>query len=107
MDHSNLANQKYSHGQCVHGMCLDHEPEWENVGEMRREPPNPRAGKKTLGAGRCCGWPMIKIIEVQTQRCKKCGRQRDEIISCHSVLCRCCGMHFLEVSDGSDNFMYI
>jgi len=53
MDHNNLAGQKYSYGQCVHGRCLGHGPEWENVGKVRRREPNPGIfGKKTYWMSR-------------------------------------------------------
>ncbi len=94
MDHSNLAGQKYSHSQCVHGRCLDHGPEWENVGEVRREPNPGIFGKKTSGMNRCCGKPMTQYKEVQTQRCRKCGRTKDHITNYRLVFCLCCGYHF-------------
>lgn len=99
MDHSNLAGQKCPHGQCRHGRCLDHGPEWENIGEVRREP-NPEffGFKKTYWASWCCSKPMARYKEVQTQRCRKCGRTKDRIINSNLVLCLCCGYHFTNIS---------
>lgn len=95
MVHSNLAAQKYSHGQCVHGRCIDHGPEWENIGEQRREPNPGIFGKKTYWMSHCCGKPMARYKVVQTKRCKKCGRTEDHIVIFKLALCRCCGYHFL------------
>ncbi len=64
MDHSNPAGQKCSHGQCRHGMCLDHGPEWKNVGEKRREPNPGIFGKKTYWTSWHCGQPMARYKEV-------------------------------------------
>ncbi|MBI2096394.1 MAG: hypothetical protein HYT43_02050 [Candidatus Taylorbacteria bacterium] len=100
MDHSNLAGQKYPHGQCRHGRCLDHGPEWENVGEKRREPNPGIFGKKTYRKSRCCGQPMARYKEVQTKRCKKCGRTEDHIEN-YLALCLCCGYHFDTISYAS------
>ena len=98
MDHSNLADQKRPHGQCCHGMCLDHGPEWENIGEKRREPNPGIFGKKTYWTWRHCGQPMARYKEVQTQRCRKCGRTEDDITNYHLALCLCCGYHFTIIS---------
>ncbi len=94
MDHSNLAGQKYPHGQCRHGMCLDHGPEWENVSEKRREPNTGIFGQKTYWTIRHCGQPMARYKEVQTKRCKKCGRTQDHIGIPELALCLCCGYYF-------------
>lgn len=91
MDHSNLAGQKCTHSQCRHGMCLNHGPEWENTGNERREPNPGVFGKKTYWSTRCCGTPMARYKEVQTKRCKKCGRQEDNITHDCLALCLCCG----------------
>ena len=93
MDHSNLADQKRPHGQCCHGMCLDHGPEWENIGEKRREPNPGIFGKKTYWTWRHCGQPMARYKVVQTKRCKKCGRTEDHIEIYEFALCLCCGYH--------------
>jgi hypothetical protein len=102
MEHSNLAGQKYPHGQCVHGRCLDHGPEWENVGEKRLEPNPGIFGKKTWWFTRCCGKPMAQMKEVQTQRCKKCGRQEDHVTNYYIALCYCCGRRFTHSSAYDD-----
>ena len=94
MDHSNPAGQKRPYGQCRHGRCLDHGPEWENFGEKRREPNPGSFGKKTWWFTRCCGEPMARYKEVQTRRCRKCGRKEDEITNSYLALCLCCGYHF-------------
>ena len=90
----NLAGKK-----CPHGMCLNHSPEWENVGEKRREP-NPtsitRAKTYRFGIlpGICCDSRMARYKEVYTQRCKKCGRTQDLVTMSSLALCLCCGRHF-------------
>ncbi|MCI0564874.1 MAG: hypothetical protein MN733_40930, partial [Nitrososphaera sp.] len=94
----NLVGQKCPHGQCRHGRCLDHGPEWENVGEKRREPYLGIFGKKTWWFTRCCGGPMAMVKEVQTRRCKKCGRTEDHIGDYCFALCHCCGRCFAHPS---------
>ena len=102
MDHSNLAGQKCCpHGQCRHGMCLDHGPEWENVGE-RSEPNSGIFGKKTYWMSRHCGQSMARYRVVQTKRCKKCGRTKDCIAIYELALCLCCGYHFDNTNYGAD-----
>ena len=91
MDHSNLAGEKYSNGQCAHGMCLEHGPEWGNVGEKHLEPNPGIFGTKTYWFARCCGSPMAKYRAVQTQRCRKCGRTEDLVTHYYVALCICCG----------------
>ena len=98
MDHNNLAGQKYPHGQCRHGICLGHGPEWENVGEKRSEPNPGIFGKKTYWTSRHCGSPMARYKEVQTRRCRKCGRTEDNVTNYHLALCLCCGYHFNNIS---------
>ena len=103
MDHNNLAGQKCPHGQCRHGRCLDHGPEWENVGEKRHEPNPGIFGKKTYWTSRHCGQPLARYKVVQTKRCKKCGRTEDNIILDALALCLCCGYHF----NNSPSFNYL
>ena len=93
MDHSDLAGEKDSYIQCGHGRCLDHGPEWENVGNVRREPNPGIFGQKTYWFTHCCGAPMARYKNVQTKRCQKCGRQEDHITYDHLALCLCCGRH--------------
>ncbi len=100
MDHNDLTDQKCSHDQCSHGMCLDHGPEWENVGEKRREPNPGIFGKKTCWTIRHCGQPMARYKEVQTRRCRKCGRTEDYIANCYLALCLCCGYHIYNTDYG-------
>ena len=102
MDHNNLAGQKCPHGQCRHGMCLDHGPEWENVGEKRSEPNPGIFGKKTYWTSRHCGKPMARYKEVRTQQCQKCGRIEDLVVNYYLALCLCCGYHFKNIS--SDDY---
>ena len=100
MDHNNLeGQQKCPHSQCRHGMCLDHGPEWENVGEKRCELNPGVFGKKTYWMSRHCGQPMARYKEVQTRRCRKCGRTEDHVTNYHLALCLCCGYHFDNIPD--------
>lgn len=100
MDHNNLAGQKCPHGQCRHGMCLDHGPEWENVGERRRVPNPGIFGAKTYWTHRHCKQAMVRYKVVQTRRCKKCGRTEDHILIDELALCHCCGYHFKIIDSG-------
>jgi hypothetical protein len=101
MDHGNLEGQKYR--QCSHGMCLDHGPEWENVGETLYVPdPSFFGMKKTYWGSSCCGKPMEMCKEVQTKRCKKCGRFKDHVVNHYVALCLCCGYHHSNYGLASD-----
>lgn len=95
MDHNNSVTEKHSHEQCLHGMCLKHNPEWEKVGE-RRSVPNPSFWglKKTYWGEKCCGTRMARYKVVQTQKCRKCGHTRDEVLLDELAYCTCCGYHF-------------
>lgn len=93
MDHSSSADEKSPHVQCIHGMCLDHGPEWENVGERRYDSdPTFFGWKKTYWSiERCCKKLMTMCKRVQTRRCKKCGRTEEGVISYNIARCLCCG----------------
>ncbi len=91
MVHSNPVDQKCSHGQCRHGRCHGHGPEWENLGEKWRESNPGIFGQKTFWLIRCCGAPMARMKEGRTRQCKKCGRMEDSVTRYHLALCRCCG----------------
>jgi hypothetical protein len=43
---------------------------------------------------------MARYKEVQTQRCRKCGRTKDHITNYYLALCLCCGYHFNNISCG-------
>ena len=101
MDHNNLASQQCSRDRCCHGMCLDHGPEWENIGEKRNEPNPGIFGRKTYWRSRHCGRSMARYKVVQTKRCKKCGRTEDQTVICELALCLCCGYHFQNASNDS------
>lgn len=100
MDNSNplRADQKHFHCQCVHGRCLNHGPEWENIGEKRFEVYRGIFGNGVWWLSRCCGKPMAHMKEVQTRRCKKCGRQEDHVADSYIALCHCCGRHYTHPS---------
>ncbi len=85
--------------KCKHGVCLDHKPEWENIGAVRLEPNPGIFGSKWWisregSSIRCCGERMAKYKEVQTQQCRKCKRTRDCVENYHIALCLCCGNSF-------------
>lgn len=96
MDHSNPEKEVYPQRHCPHGRCLDHGPVWENV-EKRQEPSPGIFGQKTFWTKRCCGKPMVRYKEVQTRRCKKCGRTESHVTIPYLALCLCCG-YYCEVS---------
>jgi len=100
MVHSNPTDQERPHSQCAHGKCLDHGPEWENIGEKWLSPLS-WIFAWTLGRwwfNWCCGKPMARMYEVQKRRCKKCGRKEDHVISSYVALCQCCGKRFTHSS---------
>lgn len=92
MDHGKQVVQK-SHSPCPHGMCLNHSPEWENVGQVRYEPDPGFLGTLVYGHTSCCTQPMARREKVQDQRCRKCGRTRliTTTFGYQVALCLCCG----------------
>lgn len=74
-------------------MCDDHGPEWENLGEKRREPNPLFFGLITTWWFMrmvCCGKRMQRYKTIQKKRCKKCGREEDAPVNDLGV-CTCCG----------------
>jgi len=78
--------------RCSHGMCLGHDPDWENIGKTQYRP-NPGIFGRKLYGYYCCGKRMIRSEAVQEQKCKKCGRTRMNILYSQVALCSCCGHH--------------
>lgn len=95
MNNNGIANQKYTHSQCAHGSCHNHEPKWEKVGEKRYEPNPGIFGKKTFWkwTRRHCGAAMARYKEIQAFQCQKCGRTENRILN-QVAFCSCCGYHF-------------
>ena len=78
--------------KCIHNKCVNHDTEWENVGDVKILPFSTFFGlKKTYWTKSCCCRWMQKIKEVQTRRCKKCGRIEEYIINSRQMRCNCCG----------------
>lgn len=74
--------------------CLNHTPEWKDVGEERYEPNPEIFGLKKTHWGRstqCCGRQMLRCRVVRLQECQKCGRQNDRVIVPDFAVCSCCG----------------
>ncbi len=98
MDHNNPAvkqsDQQYSHKQCAHGKCLNHDPKWENVGEKRLIPNPGSFGIETYWGKSCCGEAMARRTTVQDMQCRECGRKITVIANWEVALCLCCGYHF-------------
>lgn len=117
MVHSSSTDVKCSHKACAHGMCLNHDPEWKNIGEKRLEPADPGVLGKIFGFKKrltwwyalryallnnywlnhfeCCGEPMLLMKQIQGRKCKKCGREENESNGLRPVaLCECCGRSF-------------
>ncbi len=106
MYHNNSSVQEFTNMQCPHGMCLNHSPEWKNVG-LRRYEPNPtpiklfgltifmfltyRVSYYYNESTLCCGKKMSRYKEVQDQRCNKCGRNVVQVLNFMVALCLCCG----------------
>ncbi len=114
MDNGSLVGQKYSHGECVHGECVNHHPEWEKVGEERSEPILGkdwlgRFKKETYWNTQCCGKPMKKLIRLQRVRCTKCGQQKDHCgsarLGTYVGLCSCCGRTEYSYFPNGDAFL--
>jgi hypothetical protein len=92
MDHSNLKSHKAC--RCAHGKCLNHNPEWENIGQkLIFQKPLFFGLYQWYLASWCCRRPMTRYQVVQNQCCKKCGRQQARIIEANLALCVCCGYH--------------
>ena len=94
MNDENEKGPQCSDGRCAHGMCLNHKPEWEDVGKSRLEPVRGIFGEKFWWSYRCCGKRMAQMKETQTRQCKRCGRRKDDVVTFAIAYCRCCGRHF-------------
>lgn len=98
MDHNNPAvKQEKQCGQCPHGKCLNHSPEWKKV-DVARMMPNPLrtwfiffTTEDTYEDSACCKRMMARYKKVQRWQCKRCGRTEDEVLNHHVALCLCCG----------------
>jgi len=87
-----MEKHSYTEKQCPHGMCLDHSPEWERIGEPEFVPNPDLFGKHSL-FHRHCGQRMLKVEKLVKERCKRCGREGFEILDWNANLCECCGYH--------------
>jgi len=92
MDHSDSGEKTYAYHACEHGCCLNHNPEWEKVGEARQVPDPGITGAKTYWSRRHCGAAMTRVKTVQTYQCVKCGRSEHKVMN-RLALCKCCGYH--------------
>ncbi|MFH1367235.1 MAG: hypothetical protein ABIH38_04620 [Patescibacteria group bacterium] len=102
MDHSNSV--QHSHCMCKHGMCLQHDPKWENLGDELVPSPAFFGIIKTYGPfNRCCGKAMARYKKMRKSRCQKCGRIKMEEIYPPVALCLCCGYHFDVIEDCGDD----
>ena len=114
MDHNNSEKKHY---MCSHGMCNNHDPEWENIGGTFLVPyrwffSNKTCqriekycekklsslslcqwflGSETYWQKKCCGERLSRYKRVQKQKCKKCGRVRNLVLHKEIGLCKCCG----------------
>jgi len=79
--------------KCQHGMCKDHDPEWENLGKPHITQNPGIFGATTYWFKRCCKKGMVRLKKVQVQKCKKCDRVREFLIV-EIAHCECCGYHF-------------
>ena len=96
MANKNRAERKFPQQQCAHGECLKHSPEWQDVGPKRCVP-NPGMFFSTYWFGkvnRCCGRPTLRVKEVQTRQCQRCGRKEECVTDDKLHLCSCCGRTF-------------
>lgn len=85
-----MCDEKNGHKRCQHGMCLNHQPDWEDVGKPEYRPNPTFFGIKVYLSVRCCGRRMLRMLSIQKKRCKTCGREGsfpDAVIA----LCSCCG----------------
>lgn len=88
------------HKRCQHGMCLNHKPDWENIGEPENKVSPGILGIMVYLFSRCCGRRMMRMLSVQKKRCKKCGREKyfsEDVFA----LCSCCGQKISKVSYSS------
>jgi len=92
------------HGRSMYGEHLDHVPEWERVGDIRLEPLRNAIGitqRWWIRGPRCCGKTMLRCKEVETLRCRVCGKTKTVDGSYFMGLCTCCGgsVHNLRTED--------
>lgn len=93
MENGMALEHGHLHCQCPHGKCLNHGPDWENVGEQQLVPDPGLFGIQTYLFDRCCGKLMARRRVMQKRRCRKCGRIEEHRVTVRAV-CLCCGYHF-------------
>lgn len=82
---------------CVHGECLDHEPELDTVvGELL---PNPGFfGGLTYLLNRCCGRAMKRYAKICKRKCTKCQRIiKNSEWKLEYAVCDCCGLKVRDI----------
>jgi hypothetical protein len=91
-DTKSAVDEKRSYSQCVHGKCLGHVPEWENVGSERLVPNPTWFGlKNTHWLVWCCGKPMLRKKLTQVLRCIECKITTKDFTTHGNVAyCSCC-----------------
>lgn len=97
MDDVKLERQKNTNSQCIHGKCLNHEPDWEKVDEVRLEPNPSTFGMTVYMFARHCGASMARYKKVQTQKCRICGHTENLVENGNVAMCLCCGYNFTNV----------
>ncbi|HHX58930.1 MAG TPA: hypothetical protein GX706_04180 [Candidatus Moranbacteria bacterium] len=92
----------YPEKQCPHGNCLNHSPEFKEVGplELRRKK-HPIWGWRFLFKY-CCGKRMKRAELVLPVKCNKCGRLDYQVQEYSVEYCECCGRKNANHEDGGD-----
>lgn len=79
----------YELEQCIHHKCLNHKPEWEEIGNSYYTSRNGLL--KVYLSERCCGQFMRRVRIERHAQCTKCGSERVVVKHHYLALCMCCG----------------
>ncbi len=88
----------YPRKHCAHGQCIDHQPEWKDIGEIEYTQCKNFFGKGTFWFSRCCGKAMSRFNVTKTRRCDKCGRVEKLKLKVQPK-CLCCGKESCVTND--------
>ena len=92
---------------CPHGKCINHTPDWENIGK-KYIIPSPRffGLKKTNWGLMHCGKHMVIYKEIQKRKCKKCNMIDDHVERRDVLICSCCRLRTTESYQAEGSFGY-
>ena len=102
MNHvSNTTEKDSQYKICVHGICFDHNPDWEVMEKLREPNPTFFGLVKTYWSMRHCGEAMSRYKDIIIRRCRNCHRTERELVV-YTAVCLCRAHHYRAYHAGDD-----